>query len=241
MDLVNTLSGTLLARMSDMWASVAQYLPSILIAIALVIIGWVVGGGLAKIVSQLTDTLKLDSALKNSGLDVFTDRNGRHLRAGDIVGSLVKWFVIAVFGVVALDLLKLDQVTGFIGDIVFGYLPQVIVAVLILLIAAVLADFAHDAAVSTAKAADVGSPYFLGSVARWSIWIFAILTALNQLNVATAFIQTLFTGIVVSLSIALGLAFGLGGRDAAARYIDRVSSELTSRNRHTHHIEGPRS
>ena len=226
MNMINTWAQILATTMDKMLAAMLAVLPNMLAALALIILGWIVGGGLAKIFAQLVDTLKIDAALRGAGVDKIVERAGHKLNAGYFLGALVKWFVIATFVVVALEILHLTQVTAFLSQIVFVYLPQVIVAVLILFIAALLADFAQGSVVSAAKAADIGSPYFVGSIARWSIWIFAILAALDQLSVATAFVQTLFTGIIVAISLALGLAFGLGGRDAAARYIDRVGAEL---------------
>ncbi len=229
MQLLTSWSQILVSTIEQMWADVSATVPSIIAAIAILLIGWIVGGSLAKVVAQLTDTLKLDAALRSAGVEAVAARAGYRLNIGRFLGALIKWFVIAIFLIVSLEILNLTQVTAFLSQIVFFYLPQVIVAVLILLIAAVVADVVQKLVVGAAKAAEIGSPYFVGSVARWSIWIFAVLAALDQLSVASNFIQTLFTGIVVSISLALGLAFGLGGRDAAARYIDRVSSELGKR------------
>jgi small-conductance mechanosensitive channel len=109
---------------------------------------------------------------------------------------------------------------------VLGYLPQVIVAVLILLVAAVVAEAAEQVVVGSAKAAALKSAGFLGKVARYAIWIFALLAALAQLNVATLFVQTLFTGVVIAVSLAVGLAFGLGGQQAAARYLEHLQQDF---------------
>ena len=87
---------------------------------------------------------------------------------------------------------------------------------------------AKDVVTGAARAAEVRSAGFAGSVAKWAIWIFAILAALDQLQVASAFVQTLFTGIVVAIALALGLAFGLGGQEAASRYIERVRNDISN-------------
>lgn len=224
--MIDTWATILATTVQSMWIELARVMPSMLVALVLLILGWIVGMGLARIVSQVVDTLKVDAALRSAGVDKLVERAGHTMNAGAVLGGLVKWFVIAIFLVAALEVLNLTQVTAFLSQVVFFYLPQVIVAVLILLIAAVVADFTQGVVVSAAKAAEIGSPYFVGSVARWSIWIFAILAALDQLAVASAFVQTLFTGIVVAVSLALGLSFGLGGQQAAGRYIERVSAEL---------------
>jgi len=106
-------------------------------------------------------------------------------------------------------------------------LPQVIVAVLIILVAAVIAETAQNVIVGGARAAGLRSANLLGSVTRWAIWIFAILAALDQLNVAQALVQTLLTGVVVAISLAVGLAFGLGGQEAAARVIEQFRQDVS--------------
>ena len=115
----------------------------------------------------------------------------------------------------------------FLQSVVLSFLPQVFVAVLILLVSAVLAEAVQHAVVGAAKAAHMSSANFLGAVSKWAIWIFAVLAALFQLGVASAFVQTLFTGIVLALSLGVGLSFGLGGQDAAARYIERMRREVS--------------
>ena len=83
-------------------------------------------------------------------------------------------------------------------------------------------------AVGSAKAAEVKSASFLGGVTRWAIWVFAILIALSQLGIAAQFMFTLFTGVVAMLALAGGLAFGLGGRDAAQKYLERLRRDISS-------------
>ena len=107
-----------------------------------------------------------------------------------------------------------------------SFWKQVIVAVLILLVAAVVAEAAERVVVGSAKAASLRAAGFIGKVTRYAIWVFALLAALAQLNVATAFVQTLFTGVVIAVSLAIGLSFGLGGQSSAARYLDKLQSEI---------------
>jgi len=202
------------------------YLPNLIIAIIIFIIGWLIGAGIGRIVAQITDSLKVDQALRAAGAEHFLERAGFTLSAGKFLGLLVKWFFIIVFLVASLNVLHLGQVNIFLRDVVLEYIPQVIVSVLILLAAALLAEAAYRIVAGSAKAARLASANFLGSVARWSIWIFAILAALNQLQVAPLFVQTLFTGIVIAISLAIGLAFGLGGQQAASRYLDRVREQI---------------
>ena len=202
------------------------FIPNLIVAIIIFIVGWLVGVGLGRVVTQIIDALRIDSVLRSTGLERVLSRAGFELSSGKFLGFLVKWFFIIVFLVASLDVLHLTIVNLFLSDVVLGYLPQVIVAVLILLVAAVIAEAAERVVVGSAKAAALHSAGFLGKVARYSIWIFAILAALAQLNVATAFVQTFFTGVVIAVSLAIGLAFGLGGQASAAKYLEHLQSEI---------------
>lgn len=231
MEYLSTLLSNYLLGISssftDIGAGVVKFLPAFIGALVIVLIGWGIGVFLDKIVIQIVRAFKVDNALKGARVEDFLRRAGFNLNSGVFLGALVKWFVVVVFLVTALDILGLTQVTIFLQQVVLIYLPQVIVAVLILLVAAVIAEAMQKVVVGAALAAGIRSASLAGTITRWSIWIFAILMALFQLGIATTFIQTLFTGIVVALSLALGLSFGLGGQEAAARFIEKIRSEIT--------------
>lgn len=227
--LLETWTAVLTRSFQDLWLGVVDFIPSLVVAVVIFVIGWLVGAGLGRVVAQIIRSIKVDNALRSAGLEDVLSRAGFGLDSGSFLGGLVKWFVIIVFLVASLDVLGLNQVNTFLRDVVLGYLPQVIVAVLILLVAAVIAEVMQSIVVGAARAANVRSAHFAGSVTRWAIWIFAVLAALSQLNVATAFVQTLFTGVVVALSLAVGLSFGLGGQEAAARYLERIRHEISSK------------
>ncbi len=229
--LLDTWTSVLTRSFQELSTGIIDYLPSLIVAVVIFVVGWLVGAGLGRIVSQVVRSVRVDNALKSAGFEDVIARAGFSLDSGAFLGGLVKWFVIVVFLVAALDVLGLTQVNNFLRDVVLSYLPQVIVAVLILLVAAVIAEVVERIVVGAAKAAEMRSARFLGTSARWAIWVFAVLAALDQLNVATAFVQTLFTGFVVAISLAVGLSFGLGGQDAAARYIERVREEISHKGR----------
>lgn len=220
-----TWADVLTQSFQNLFYGLVSFLPNLLAAIIIFIIGWLIGAGLGRVVAQVINAIRVDKALKAAGVDRLVERAGFTLNSGAFLGVLVKWFFIIVFLVAALDVLKLTEVTIFLRTVVLGYLPQVIVAVLVLLVAAVVAEAAQRVVAGSAAAANLRSANFLGATARFAIWIFAVLAALDQLGV-TPFVQTLFTGVVVALALAFGLAFGLGGQQAAARYIDKMSEQI---------------
>jgi len=227
--LLNTWGQVLTLSFQNLWVGVVDFVPNFVIAIIILVLGWLVGALLGRAVGQVFKSLKIDEALRRAGFESFMHRGGLDLDSGAFVGGLIKWFVIVIFLVAALDVLGLSQVNLFLQDVVLGYLPSVIVAALILLAAGVIGDITGRVVVTAAKTAGVESAHFAGAVAKWAIWIFAILVALSQLGIAAAFSQTLFTGVVIAVSLALGLSFGLGGQEAASRFIERLRGEMSGK------------
>ena len=229
MNTFDTWASVLQSSFEEVFTGVLAVVPNLIIAIVIVLLGWIIGAALSKVVSQIIKSIKLDKALSSAGLDEVVEKGGFKLNSGKFLGELVKWFTIVVFLITAFDVLGLQQVNEFLQGVVLGYIPQVIGAVLILLIAVVIADALKKTVIASSKAAGLDSAHFLGSITKWSIWIFAGLAALFQLGIGAIFIQTLFTGVVVSLALAFGISFGIGGKDAAAEAVDKIKKEMASK------------
>lgn len=228
--IVQTWVDVLQASFYGLLEGVVGFIPNLVFAVVIFIVGWFIGSILDRIVTQAIKAIRVDHALKTAGVEEVVNRAGFSLDSGAFLGALVKWFVIVVFLLASLQVLGLTQVTLFLQNVVLLYLPRVIVAVLFIIVAAVIAEAAQSVVTGAARAAGVTSAGFAGAVARWAIWIFAILAALDQLGV-TPFVQTIFTGVVVALSLAFGLSFGLGGQEAAARFLDKVREQIRHGNR----------
>jgi small-conductance mechanosensitive channel len=207
------------------WEGVASFVPSLLFALIIFAIGWVLAALVEKLVESILKALKLDAALKSAGMEDVVKRAGYELNSGRFIGVLCKWFVIVVFLMASFDVLGLGQVNDFLNQVV-SYLPQVIVAVLIIMIAAVVANAMQKVVVASAKAGHLHVADLGGRVTKWSIWIFAILTALYTLGVAPGIIQTVLTAVFAGGALAFGLAFGLGGKEEAQKIISSTSSAL---------------
>lgn len=223
-------AGAVQGSFYEMWYTIAAFLPALLAAVIVFIIGWIVGIILYRVVVEVVRVLRVDEAMKSTGLSAAAHSAGFTLNVGKLLGTLIMWFTILVFLVASLEILGLDRVTLFLQTVVLLYLPNVFVAVLIIILGAIVAEVVHNIIRSSARAAGAHGANLAASVAKWAIWVTAVLAALNQLGVASSFVETLFTGIVVSASLAFGLAFGLGGKDAAARTIERVRSEISHSN-----------
>jgi len=225
--LLETWGEVLTRSFQDLWIGVINFVPNLVVAIIIFILGWIIGAVLGRVVAQIIRAIRVDSALESAGATDVLSRAGFHLDSGAFVGALVRWFFIIAFLVAAFEVLGLSQVNFFLQNVVLGYLPNVIVAALILLVAAVIADAMQKVVVGSAKAAQLEHAHFLGGVTRWAIWIFALIFALSHLGIAQSFMQILFTGVVVMLALAGGLAFGLGGRDTAEKFLERLRKDIS--------------
>lgn len=223
---IQTWGQTLTNSFQNLWIGVISYVPNLIVAIIILILGWLIGALFGRAIWQVFRSLRVDEALRRAGFESFLKKGGINLDSGAFVGGLVKWFIILVFLVPVFATLGLAQVTTFVQEITLRYLPNIIAAALVLLAGGVIGDLVDRVVVTAAKTAEFRSAHFAGSISRWAVWVLAILVALSQLGIAAAFSQTLFTGIVIAISLALGLSFGLGGQDAAARFIEKLRNEI---------------
>lgn len=227
--ILNEWTNILVKSFQGVLEGVVSFLPNLIMAFFVVLVGWIVAVAIEKVIEQTIKYVKLDKLLSSTGLKEIVERAGFKLNAGKFIGGLVKWFTIVVFLITAFEILGLSEVNNFLTGVVIEYIPQVIAAILILLIAAVVGDVLQKTVVASAKAAKLKSANFLGSVTKWSIWVFAAMASLVQLGIGVVLFQTLFSGIVAAMAIAFGLALGLGGKDAAAQVIQKIKDEVTSK------------
>ena len=219
---------TLAFSLQDVWFQVAGFLPELIGAIIVIIVGLIVASGIAKLIERIIFHLKVDTVLRQIGLEGHLQRGNLHLNAGHFLGQLVYWFFIVVFLLAASDILGFAALSSFLTDIL-NYIPRVIIATLILLAGFVVGNFVRGLVRASVMGARLHSAKTLGTVAWWGIVVFGFLAALVQLGVAVQIINTLITGLIAMLAIAGGLAFGLGGKDHANQWIGKMKDEMGHR------------
>jgi len=210
----------------NLWWNFIQFTPRLIVAIVFFIIGWVLGSLIAKAIEQVFDSLKVDNLFKSIGAESFFRRAGMNLNTGYFVGQIVRWFVIIVFLLPSLNLVGLDEVSTFLSDSVLGYIPQVIIAALVLIIAAFVSEALSKAVMASGKAMNLKAANMLGTVAKYAVWIFAFIIALGKLGLGD-YMSILFSGIVAMLALAGALAFGLGAKEHASRWISKLGEEVS--------------
>ena len=204
-----------------------EFVPQLILAIALVLIGWILGWLIERVFITLFSALSfIDESLKNVGLEDFTKRAGMQVNLGKFFGVIFKVFVIFVFLVAALDVLGLETVNTFLVDRVLGYIPNIISAAIVIIIGLVVANFTSRFIVTTTSAMKLQGA-IAARVTKWAILVVTILVALAELGIATAIVESTILGIIASVSLALGLAFGLGGQKAASEFIEKIHKDVS--------------
>jgi len=193
-------------------------IPRIIGSLLIFLIGYLIARAVAGLVAGLLRRVHFDEISERSGFNRFIRELGVSTDASGVVGAIVYWFILLLALVAAFDNLGLPAVSAFLNSVLF-WLPNLLVAIVILAIAGVLANAVYRTIFATATESHAGNPRFLASLARGAIWVFAFIVALDQIGVATVVVNTLLFGFVFALALALGLAFGLGGRDTAGAII----------------------
>ncbi len=208
-----------------LWGGVALFLPQFIAAIVVFLVGWLIAELLGKLAYHIVKILHVDNALGKVGFRQAWERSGFKLDTPILFYELVKWFFVVVFLMAATNILGLVQVSDFLKTVVF-YLPNVIVAAVILLIGILVAKFLEGVVKASVKAAGLMSANFLGAITKWAVVIFSLLVALAQLQVAGDIIKIVITGLIAAGALALGLAFGLGGVKHADDMIGKLRRRI---------------
>ena len=206
------------AVMTSLTAALAMFLaaiPKVIGFLVILIIGWIIASALARLVAAILRRARFDELATRSGFTGFVRNMGLQTDASGVVADVVKWFVRLIVLVVAFDGLGLPAVSNVLNQLVL-WLPNLVVALIVLMVAGLVANAVYRIVRGATVEAGFDNPDLLAGIARAAVWVFAVIVAVNQVGIATTLVNTLFIGFVAALALALGLAFGLGGRETAA-------------------------
>ncbi len=200
---------------------VGEFLPRVLIALVIVIGGWLVAKAVRFAIVKMLRAINFNVVTEKAGIDSFLQQGGSEINATKVLGLLAYWLVILASLMVAFNSMGLTYVTDLIERIVL-FVPKVMVAVLILAFGAYFARFIGLALTTYCKNVGIGDAEVLGKVAMYAIMIFIVLIALDQLGLGDIIKQT-FLILIAAVALGLALAFGLGGQKRAAEFLERWS------------------
>ncbi len=230
MDNVKTWGEAITLSLVSVGQKIMDSFPTLLGAALVLIAGWVMSVTLGRLIEKMVSELGVDRAMKKIGFGGEVSRGGINFSFSGFIGGLFKWFLALVFLMAATDILHLNQITIFLNRIVL-YLPNVLVAVVILTAVFLLGNFVYQVVKGSTRAAGVMSATLLATISKWAIIIFGFFAALIQLGVVDSLVNTMFIGLIAMISLAGGLAFGLGGRDEAQLILKKLREELTEKHR----------
>jgi len=211
----------------ELWNTIVSYLPNVIGAAVVFVIGLLIAVVFQKVVVRLVALLRIDDVAQKLEMKTQFERVGVRLHIGRLLGWIVKWFFVIVALIAATDILGWKEVTDYLKQVVL-FVPNVIIAVIILLAGILLGNFVQNVVRSAVEAAKLESAAFLSGLAKWAILVFSFMAALVQLQIAPDLIRVLFAGLVFMLSLAGGLAFGLGGKEHAAHFLSKLKKEISS-------------
>ncbi|MGI8836457.1 MAG: mechanosensitive ion channel family protein [Pyrinomonadaceae bacterium] len=196
--------------------SFMSFLPALVGAIIVLIIGWIISGFLAKLIVKALNMIGFERAVQNSGISDFIRRSGTKWTTSQMIGEMIKWFIRLIFIQAAANILRMPQLTTIINSIVL-FIPNLVVALVIVVIGSLIAKFLSGAVRASVSEMGVGSPNLLATLTQYAVIGFAVIAAANQIGVAAVVVNTLFIGFVAAIALAVGLALGLGGREVGAQ------------------------
>lgn len=203
-------------------------IPAIIGAILILIIGWIIAGIVGGLVTKLCRATKIDRIADRIGVNGFLAKSGTKMTASIILGEIVKWVIRLTFIEMAADQLGMSHVSNLINQML-GFIPNIIVAIIILGAGAFLGQILSGLVRGAAAEGTLGDANLLSKLTYGAVMAFAIIMALNELNVAPVVVNTLYIGVVAAAALAIGLSFGLGGKDVAARYAEQWTRTAESK------------
>jgi mechanosensitive ion channel-like protein len=195
-------------------------IPAVIGALLILIIGWILSNILARVVDEVLERLGADRIFAEQGGREMFAQAGATIVPSDVAAVLVKWVIRLIFLVAAANVLGLTQVSVLLNQVIL-WIPNLIVAAVVLMVAPLIGRFLRRLIEVGAGQMGFANARLLGRLAEIAVIAFAVIIAINQVGIASDLVRILFIGIVGALSLAFGLAFGLGGRDVAARLTEQ--------------------
>jgi len=215
--------------LGDLWEGFLNFIPELIGAIIVFVIGWLIAAGVGKLVERILDKLSFNKLFEKEGWKEALARAEMKVDVSKFLGAIVKWVLVIVFLLASVEILGLIQFADFLKG-VLNYLPNVIVAVLIFVATFIVVDIIEKLVRASVERIKIGYGNIVSLIVKWSIWIFAIFAILRQLLIVPQLIDVLFRalvyGVVALVVISAGIAFGLGGKNVAAQTLEDLRRRI---------------
>lgn len=219
-----SLESSLSAAVNQMVFNFFSFIPALVGAIIIFSIGLYLSKTAKETLVKIFNLTKISKKITNPAIKEFLKNAQFSQKIEEILGEVVRWLVIAVFFSTGISLLGLTSVNNFLNAI-FGYLPNLVAAILILFIGIILAGFFEKLVKGSIGGVDTSASRLLGKFTSYTVMVIASLAAISQLGIAQKFIELIFTGLIATISLALGLGFGLGSKDLIKKLLENWYKE----------------
>lgn len=217
--------------LTSFWQSFLNFIPNFLVAVIVFIIGWLIALLIGKIITQILLRLKFNRLFEKADWREALEKAEIKVDPSEFIGAIFKWILVIVVLLISVQILLGLKVNPFEGllDRLIAWIPNLIIAIVIFVVTVIVADLLDKIITASVKKIGVSYVGFLGALVRWAIYIFAALAILSQLGVVPALINTIVISFFGTMALAFGLAFGLGGKDAAARLIEDLRKKISEK------------
>lgn len=222
MDTTSTIGSWGAAIITSVTTALSMFVaavPRIVGFLVILLVGWFIASLIGKAVAMVLRNVRFNELSQRAGLSGFVEKSGVRSDSSGFVAGVVKWIVRLVALVVAFDALGLPAVSQVLREFLL-WLPNLLVAMVVLVIGGVAANAVSTVVRGATASARLGNPRTLARISSIAVWVFSAVVAINQLGIATSLVNTLFMAATGALALALGLAFGLGGRETAGRIVN---------------------
>ena len=221
----------ILEPVREMLTRIMAYLPVLVAALAILIVGWIVAKVIRSIINGVLKVAHFDTLADQAGISKVLKKGDVKITARQVVSGLAYWMVMIMVLVMVANALGLPKASDILSNL-FAYVPNVIAALLVIVVGMFLASFISGIVQTAAGNAKFPKPKLLAGISRWSITIFAVTIALVQLGIGNLLVTTTFNIILGGIVFALALAFGLGGKDVAGRYLEEFNKNYNQKEDH---------
>lgn len=218
-----------LEELTSLWVGFIGFIPQLLGAFIVFSIGLLIAAGIGKLVAVILEKLRVNQIFEREAWKQAMEKAEINVDASGFIGGIIKWVLVIFFLMLSVEILGWEKFAEILEG-VLAYLPNVVVAALIFVVAALISDLVGKVVRTTVEGAKMGSGHMAELIVRWSVWVFAIVLILAQLeigkDVPADTMKVIVQGIVAFFAIAGGLAFGLGGKEVAQEMLHDVRQKM---------------
>ncbi len=212
-----------LTSLNEFWTQIAVFFPKLLAVIVILAFGWICAKIACLGVKRILELTRFDEFADKSGLESFLQHSELDLSLSGIISQVIYWLVILLFIITGANTLGLTEVASMLHQLA-NYLPKIIVAILVMIFGTLLARFVNRIVFAWLHGIKFSGALAISTTTEYAIQVFALLVALEQLDIGTKLLTALFIIIFGAIFLALAIAFGLGGKEWAAKIIAEMEA-----------------